>query len=193
MTIHLFIFAAQQLQRIGCKECCIGADGSLQFRVPFHMDSYLVLLATVVNDDGSLNEQSHYAERFALCLDHRGDTTEAVELFLAIMDEKPEVLLVPESPQIRLVDVSPFADTPGKLGRIAVQRFGELSAQHDHRSLAIRLFRELVEKIPAECVTMSLIDARVRALQCLRDLGVKTLRFDVSVTHELEKMRERQF
>lgn len=191
MTLHPFIFAAQQLKRISYAECYLDADGGLRFRVPFHLGDYLVTLATVINSDGSLNSWSPHAERYALCLDHAGNSQEALGLFRAIMEGEQEVLLSHSSLQIRRGDVSPFADMRGKLGRIAVQRFGELASQYGLKDLAVQLFTELAEKIPADATAMSLIDARVRALQHLNNLGVKTLRSG-SVTDELEKMRERQ-
>ena len=149
----------------------------------------LLQLSKVVRPDGSFNGFSRYAEKVAIRLVENKRDDEGLELFMTIVDVKKNnrILLVHRKRDMYVSEET--ADTHGQLGYQGVLRFGQVAMRHEEQWLAKKLFLELVERIPTICFPITLSDARLKALEHLTTLGMKTLSSGVPITEELETAR----
>ena len=179
-TSHPFDFSAAWLEKVA------GTDPDLLFA-----GELLRQLSKVVRPDGSFNGFSRYAEKVAIRLIENKRYEEGFELFMTIVDIKRNnrILLVHGKPVLDAYVSEETADTHGQLGYKGVLRFGQAAMRHEEHWLAKKLFLELVERIPTICFPVSLSDARLKALEHLTTLGMKTLSSGVSIMKELETAR----
>ncbi len=186
-ALHPFIFTSDWLEKIG-----YGTESDLYFcNGDFVSD--LKILATIIRKDGKLNSKSPYAEKFAICLAQQGHDAEAIQLFLAIVDGKENVLLVHEPPELGRFQSSETADRPGFLGYIGVRQFAESALRQGKKDLAKSLFQEIVDRLAGSHSPLTLTDTRIHALEWLKELGVKELSSGASLAQELRKAREIQY
>ena len=192
VPLHPFVFVDHWMSMVGGNEYYPGAGGRPTFSAPIDPWEYLITVATVVRRDGTLNGNSHYAERFALCLDNEGNGAEALDLFMAIVREEFDIFLIHKPPQDGRYHASAVADRRGMLGYEGMYRFAELAKRYNNHKVAEKLFYDIVEKIPTECFPIRLQDIRIKALEGLQAFGIRTLSSRVSVAEELRAAKRHQ-
>lgn len=177
---HPFIVTAHWLKEVGH----IGTVESTQTSM-FFLEDFLEKFAMVVRSDGTLNGRSPFAEEVAVRLAKHGDPFTALVLFLRIADPSKRVLFM--NPPGDRYPSTEIAGKQGKLGYLGLEAFAEVALKCGRKNIAKQLCLELVERVPAGCSPMTLIDTRIRALQLLEKIGVKTLSRGVTIAEEIEE------